>query len=147
MTINRTICLCICALASADVYGQGNTIVQWNSQVPGTAYAIEQGDATITILTPGGHDFKFYAVNSSGNPGSGVINNIEVLQTATGNCTLLVQHSGGGSGAAQWKAGKLTYTGGTCTITGINVGEALLPYDPPGSDPVVQNIFCGPIKW
>jgi hypothetical protein len=104
---------------------QVNNIVQWNEEIPTNAYTIDQEAKTIRIDIPGDYTFKFYAVDETGDPGTGIINNITVHPDATGDFSILIEHPDGYAGALDWKEGNLTYAGGVSTVTGVKVAGNL----------------------
>jgi hypothetical protein len=116
------------------------TIVPWGDGAPGTDFIINDPAASITILRGLGQNYKFWAHDGSGTPGTGSINNITIAPGATGDFTLLIDHpTAGQPGALNWRAGDLRYPGGTCTIVGIDLAGSLVTS--PGSNPPLD-IFC-----
>ena len=68
-----------------------------------------------------------------------MINNITVDPNASGNFTLLIDHpTGGERGAEHWKAGDLTYAGGTCTIAGVDLSGNICADGSSAADIVVE---------
>jgi hypothetical protein len=105
----------------------------------GTDYDITQPSGVITIIRGDGNTYKFYSETSEGSGVPGVINNITVDPNASGNFTLLIDHpTGGERGAEHWKAGDLTYSGGTCTIAGVDLSGNLCADGSNGADIVVE---------
>jgi hypothetical protein len=106
-----------------------------------THWNIVDQAGTIEILQGGGN-YRFYATDTLDPTGLGVINYISIAAGATGDFTLTIDHpTAGVRGARQWNTADLRYAGGTCTITGIDVAEALRRYNPPG--PLdIEDIFA-----
>lgn len=127
------------ALTFSCAFAQADWITSWGDGVEGTDWTINQDVGTIVIRTGNGHAYKFYSETAlnSGQPGS--INSITIAPTGvTGDFSLLIDHQTVGQpGCRDWRAGDLRYSGGTCTITGIDVARWLLSNAAGSSD-----IFC-----
>ncbi len=77
------------ALAVGDVispWGDGNDTDEWT---------INNTAGTITIHKGDGNTYKFYSETVAGNNTPGVINNITVDSTASGNFSILILHDDG----------------------------------------------------
>ncbi len=92
MTRHATLATAVLLAASAQtVVAQTNEIVEWGGVDP-NAYTIDQFARTIQIDIPGNYTFKFYAVDETGDPGTGIINNITVDPNAVGDFSLLIAY-------------------------------------------------------
>ena len=157
MNVRRLSVSVVCMASMATAYAQTNTIVEWSGADP-NAYTIYQFDRAITINDPGGHTFKFYAHDSSGDPNTGVINSITLADpnTATGDFSLLIGYpldpndpnspvDPNKPGALHWKAGDLTYDGGTSTILGIHLAGNICGDGEGHHDNIICEIIDGDI--
>jgi hypothetical protein len=136
MTRHVTLATAVLFAATAQtVVAQTNEIVEWGGVDP-NAYTIDQFARTIQIDIPGNHTFKFYAVDESAEPGTGIIDNITVHKDATGDFSLLIAYpvdpndpnspvDPNEAGALDWNEGDLRYAGGTSTVTGVKVAGLL----------------------
>ena len=106
---------------------RGDVITSWGDGTLGTDFAINQGAGTITILTGGDKNYKFYSETFEGSGVPGVINNITVDAGAMGDFSILIDHPDPGEvGARDWGAADLRHANGVSTISGIDLSGALV---------------------
>ncbi len=111
-------------LLACGTAAHADVLMSWGDGELGTDYDWFL-DNTLVILRGDGNDYKFWVHDGSGTPGTGVINNITVDPSATGDFSILIEHETGAPGALDWNEGDLRYAGGTSTVTAVKVAGVL----------------------
>jgi hypothetical protein len=106
----------------------------WGDGTAGTEFSWYPNENRLVILDGNGNDYKFWVHDGSEEPNTGVIDNITVYDPNDniGDFSLLIGYpldpndpnsavDPNKPGALHWKAGDLTYDGGTSTIVGIHL--------------------------
>jgi hypothetical protein len=126
MNTNKSMLLVV--LLAFGSAAHADVLMSWGDGTLGTDYDWFL-DNTLVILRGNGNNYKFWVHDGSGEPGTGVINNITVHQDATGDFSILIEHPEGYAGALDWNEGNLEYAGGTSTVTGVTVDGTLAAED------------------
>ena len=125
-------CLAIVLFVSLTASASADVLVSFGDGVLDTDFSWDAPHRTITIYTANGNHYKFYVHNGGGTPGTGVINEIKVHHSATGNFTLTIDDPSGTpnvAGASDWRYGYLRWNYGTSTLGQVQIANDLAADD------------------
>jgi len=105
-------CIVSAFLVACVAATNADVLESWGDGASGTDFSWYPNENRLVVLHGNGLNYKFWFHDGSGEPGTGVIDNITVDPSATGDFTLLIQHPDGYAGALNWNEGDLRYAGG-----------------------------------